>query len=135
MSTLRKAEISMEFVIFIGILLVFFIFFFGIIGIRTSDINESTVFTYAQDIADTIADEINIAARFEGYYREFYVPQKLINGKDYSVVFHLDLRMLEVKWDSKSVMSNLVTEDISGSISLGNKNRIKNENGVIIIES
>jgi len=133
MLTLRKAEISVEFVVFIGILLIFFVFFIGILGAKTRDTNESTVFTNAQSIADKIADEINIAARFGGYYREFYIPQRLVNGDDYSVTFYLNFRLVEVKWDGKNAMSNLVTENISGNISLGN-NKIRNENGVIIIE-
>jgi len=134
MLTLRKAEISVEFIIFVGILLIFFVFFFGIIGAKTRDINESTVFANAQSIADKIADEINIATRFEGYYREFYIPQKLVNGNTYSITFYKDLRLVEVKWDGKNVMSTLVTENISGSINLGS-NKIRNEGGVIIIES
>lgn len=134
MLTLHKAEISVEFVVFIGILLTFFVFFFGIIGAKTRDINESTVFANAQSIADKIADEINIATRFEGYYREFYIPQKLVNGNTYSITFYKDLRLVEVKWDGKNVMSTLVTENISGSINLGS-NKIRNEGGVIIIES
>jgi hypothetical protein len=133
MSTSQKAEVSVEFMIFVGILFVFFIFFFGIIGVKTRDINESTIFTDAQSVADKIADEINIAVRFEGYFREFYIPEKLVNGNIYSVVFHKGLRLVEVKWNGKSVMSSLVTENISGNISFGN-NRIRNEEGVIVIE-
>jgi hypothetical protein len=134
MLTLRKAEISVEFVVFIGILLIFFVFFFGIIGVKTRDINESTVFTNAQSIADKIADEINIATRFEGYYREFYIPEKLISGDNYSVTIHEGFRLVEIRWNGKNAMSNLVTENIDGEINLGN-NKIRNEGGVIIIES
>lgn len=134
MLTLRKGETSIEFLVFVGIILVFFVFFFGIIGSKTKEINESTLFYEAQSVADKIADEINIAARFEGYYREFSVPDSLVNRYNYSVVFHKDLRLVEVKWNSNSAMSSLVTKNISGNISMG-LNRIRNENGVIIIES
>lgn len=134
MFTSRKAEISIEFMVFVGIILVFFIFFFGIIGVKTKEINESTMFNDAQRISDRIADEINIAARFEGYYREFYLPKKLVNGDEYSVVFHKNLRLVEVKWDGHSVMSTLVTGNITGNIGT-EYNMIKNEKGVIIIES
>jgi hypothetical protein len=134
MLTSHKAEISVEFLVFVGIILVFFVFFFGIIGGKTKEINEVTLFNDAQNIADEIADEINIAARFEGYYREFQLPEKLVNGYNYSVVFHKELRLVEVKWNSNSVMSTLVTENITGNISSG-YNRLRNENGVIVIES
>lgn len=133
MLTSRKAEVSMEFLVFVGIILVFFVFFFGIIGGKTREINEATLFNDAQNIVDEIADEINIAARFEGYYREFSVPETLINGYNYSIVFHKDLRLLELKWNSSSVMSPLVTENITGNISYG-YNKIRNEDGVIVIE-
>ena len=133
MLTSRKAEVSVEFLVFVGIILVFFVFFFGIIGSKTREINQVTLFDNAQSIADEIADEINIAARFEGYYREFQLPENLINGYNYSVVFHKELRLVEVKWNGNSAMSTLVTENITGNVSRGH-NSLKNENGVIVIE-
>lgn len=134
MSTSHRGEVSIEFLVFVGIILIFFIFFFGIIGVKTKEINDSTVFNDAQKISDRVADEINIAARFEGYYREFYLPKKLVNGDDYSIIIHKDIRRVEVKWNDYSAMSTLVTEQISGDIE-PEYNRIRNENGVIIIES
>lgn len=134
MLTSRKAEISIEFVIFIGILLVFFIFFFGIIGFKTADINESSLYTNAQNIANKIANEINIAAGMEGYYREFSIPEKLVSGDNYSVNINVDYRFVQLLWNGKNVVSNLMTDQISGNITPGT-NRIKNEGGVVIIES
>ena len=107
MLTLRKAEVSVEFLVFVGIILVFFVFFFGIIGAKTKEINETTMFADAQKVADRIADEINIAARFEGYYREFYIPENLINGYNYSVVFHKEIRLEEVKWGNNEIHFDL----------------------------
>jgi uncharacterized protein (UPF0333 family) len=133
MLTSRKAEISIEFVVFIGILLVFFIFFFGIIGFKTADINESSLYTNAQNIANVIANEINIASGMEGYYRKFFIPESLVNGDNYSVNINNDYRIVQLTWDGRSVASNLMTDQISGNITPGN-NTIKNEGGVIIIE-
>lgn len=134
MSISRKAEVSIEFLVFIGIIFAFFVFFFGIIGVKTKEINEASLFDDAQKIADRIADEINIAARFEGYYREFYLPRTLINGENYSIIFHKEIRIVEVKWGDNSAMSSLVTRNISGELGV-DYNMIRNENGVIIIES
>jgi hypothetical protein len=134
MLTLRKAEISIEFVIFIGILLIFFIFFFGIIGFKTADINESSVFTNAQNIANKVANEINIASGMEGYYREFSIPEKLVSGDEYLVNINTDYRIVHLTWNGKSAISNLMTDQISGNVTPGT-NRIKNEGGVVIIES
>ena len=135
MLTLRKAEISIEFIIFIGILLIFSVFFIGIIGANTNDINESTVFANAQQISDSIANEINLATRIKGYYREFYLPEKLINGDEYSITINTNVRLVIVAWSEKNVISNLVTDQISGSATAGKNNRIRNEGGLIIIES
>ena len=133
MLTSRKAEISIEFVVFIGILLVFFIFFFGIIGFKTADINESSLYTNAQNIANEIANEINIASGMEGYYREFSIPERLVSGDNYSVNINNDYRIVQLAWDGRGVVSNLMTDQISGNITPGT-NRIKNEGGVIVIE-
>jgi hypothetical protein len=135
MLTLRKAEISIEFIVFIGILLVFSVFFIGIIGANTRDINESTLFTDAQKISDNIANEINTATRMIGYYREFYLPEKLVNGQNYSVEINTNFRLVIVKWNNKNVMSNIETEKVTGNVEPGKNNRIKNEGGLIIIES
>ena len=134
MLTSRKAEVSIEFLVFVGIILVFFVFFFGIIGGKTKEINEISLYSNAQSIADKVADEINIASRFEGYYREFRIPEKLLNGNNYTVIFHGDLRMIEVAWDGNNFMSTVDTQNVSGNISPG-INKIRNQNGVIIIES
>jgi hypothetical protein len=133
MLTLRKAEISIEFIIFIGILLIFSVFFIGIIGANVNDINESTIFASATNILDTVTSEINSASRIGGYYREFQIPEKLADGEDYNITIYNDLRMIKIEWDQgKNLMSNIQTNSIQGNISAGT-NTIKNENGVVKI--
>ncbi|MBN2203227.1 MAG: hypothetical protein JW700_03525 [Candidatus Aenigmarchaeota archaeon] len=134
MSTSRKGEMSLEFLVFIGIILVFFVFFFAIIGGKTKEINQATIYSDAQGIADKLSDEIGIAARFEGYYREFSLPQKLVNGENYSITLHMDLRLIEIKWGINSVMSTMMTDSITGNFSPG-INRISNVEGVLVVES
>ena len=134
MLTSRKAEISMEFIIFMGILLAFFVFYFGIIGVKIRDVNESRVFANAQDIVNQIAYEINTAARMEGYYREFIISQKLVDRNGYSVEIDKDARIVVIRWDGSNVISNIITDQISGNVSPG-LNRIRNQGGLIIIES
>jgi hypothetical protein len=118
---------------FIGILLVFFVFFAGIIGLNNQDINESTVFTSAGKILDTATSEINSASIIEGYYREFYIPEKLADGEDYNITIYNDLRMIKIEWNQgTNLMSNIQTNNTQGNISAGT-NTIKNENGVVKI--
>jgi len=135
MLKLQKAEASAEFMVFIGILLLFFVFFVGITGVSNKDIDESTVFTNAKNILDTVTNEINTAARIEGYYREFYIPEKLSNGESYSVTIYPSLRLVKIEWsEGKNLISNLITQDVQGEIKPG-KNKIKNDGGMVIIES
>jgi hypothetical protein len=133
MSTLQKAEVSTEFMVFIGILLVFFVFFVGIVGVNNRDIDESTVFTSAGNILDTVTSEINTASRIEGYYREFYIPEKLADGEDYNITIYNDLRMVEINWtQGKNLMSNIQTNNTEGNIVPGT-NTIRRENGMVKI--
>ena len=133
MLTLQKAEASIEFVIFIGILLVFFVFFIGISGVKLRDIDESTVFKNAENILNVITNEINTASRIEGYYREFYIPEKLVNGNDYNITIYKDLRMVKIEWnEGKNLMSNIQTNKTQGNITAG-INKIKREDGMVKI--
>lgn len=133
MLTLQKAEVSTEFMIFIGILLVFFVFFTGIIGVNNIDIDESTVYTNARNILDTVTNEINTATRIEGYYREFYIPEKLVSGDEYNITIYKTLRMVKIEWNGmKNLMNNIQTENIQGNVTPG-INKIQRENGIVKI--
>jgi hypothetical protein len=133
MSTLQKAEVSTEFMVFIGILLVFFVFFTGIIGVNNIDIDESTVFANARNILDIVTNEINTASRIEGYYREFYIPEKLVSGDEYNITIYTSLRMVKIEWNGmKNIMNNIQTENIQGNVTPG-INKIQRENGIVKI--
>lgn len=133
MLILRKSEASIEFVVLIGILLLFFVFFIGITGVNNRDISESTVFANARNILDTVTNEINTASRIEGYYREFFLPERLSNGEVYYITIYTNLRMVKIEWtNKKNIMSNIVTENVMGSVNPG-VNVIKNEKGIVKI--
>jgi hypothetical protein len=134
MLTLQKGEISIEFIALIGFILVIFTSMIIVIGLKNKDISDSMIYSDAQKIADTVASEINTAARIEGYYREFEIPRKIAGMENYSVNISTDFRFVQVKWDNKNEMSNIVTENVSGTINPG-LNKIRNEEGMIIIES
>jgi hypothetical protein len=136
MLTLRKAEVSTEFMVFIGILLVFFVFFVGIIGANNNDINDSTVFKNAENILNTVTNEINTASRIEGYYRNFFIPEKLIDGENYSITVYEDLRIVKIEWDNgKNIMNNIQTENVEGNVTPGNNNITRTDGVVKINES
>jgi len=133
MLTSQKAEASIEFMIFIGILLVFFVFFMGIIGVKRMDIDESTVYSNARNIINTVANEVNTASRIEGYYREFFIPERLADGETYNITLYPSLRIVKIEWnDGKNIFSYLQTENIQGNFTSGT-NKIKRSNGMVLI--
>jgi len=135
MSMSQKAEVSTEFIAFFAILLLFFVFFIGIIGINNRDISESTIYTNAGKILDTVTNEINTASRIEGYYRDFSIPEKLSDGENYSIVYYTDLRIIKIEWgQGKNIIENMDTNNVTGSIIAGD-NKIKNEYGEVKINA
>jgi len=136
MLTLRKSEVSIEFITLVGFILIIFVSVLVIVGLRYNDVSESIIFSEAQRIANLIANEINFAASMEGYYREFELPQKLVNNIEYSVSIDTDFRFVEVKWDGKNAVSNIITENVDGTVKPGLvRIKIKNDEGLVLIES
>jgi hypothetical protein len=134
MLILQKGEVSIEFVILIGIMLVIFTSMITVIGLKNNDITQSMIYSDAQRIADSVASEINTASRISGYYRKFEIPAKIAGIENYSVNYSTELRFVQVKWGNNNEMSNIVTDNVSGTINPG-INRIRNEGGMVIIES
>ena len=131
----RKSEASIEFMIFLGLLLVFFVFFIGIVGVNNNDIGESTVFASAGNILNTVANEINTASRIQGYYREFFIPERLSDGETYNITYDTNLRIVEIEWDrGRNVIENIITNNVTGNVSAG-YNRIENLDGRVSISA
>ena len=112
MLTLRKSEVSIEFISLVGFILVIFIIVLVVVGLKNKDVSEATVFSDAQRIANLVANEINFAASMEGYYREFTLSQKLVNNIDYNVSINTDFRFVEVKWNGKNERGEVVSSGI-----------------------
>ncbi len=134
MLTSRKSEVTIEFISLVGFLLIIFIIVLIVIGLKNNDISTSTIYSDAQRTSNLIANEINFAASIRGYYRVFEIPPKLVNNIEYSVSINTDFRLVEIKWDTKSVTSNIITNNVSGTINPG-VNKIKNDGGGVLIES
>jgi hypothetical protein len=134
MSTSQKGEVSLEFLILTGLILVIFASTVAVIGMRNQDIANTIKFSDAQTIADRVASEINMASRISGYYSEFTLPYKISDYENYSLSINKNLRFVQVTWGVNSRMSNIVTENVTGTPIPG-KNTIRNSEGVITIES
>ena len=134
MSTSQRGEVSLEFLLLTGMILVIFVSTVFVIGVRNQGISDSIRFTDAQNIVDRVASEINTAARVEGYYSNFMLPEKVSGVDNYSIIINNELRFVQISWEGNSRMSNIVTRNVTGSISPG-ENRISSSEGVVKIES
>ena len=81
-----KAQIIMEFIMLIGILLFMFILFLGVTGYQAREINKEKVELLGSDTVFMVQRELELAVNsLEGYHREFYLPTKL-NNLDYDIL-------------------------------------------------
>jgi hypothetical protein len=134
MSTLRKSEVSTEFMALVGFIIVIFISFVIVISLKNQSVSDQILFTDAQRVSDTLASEINFASSIEGYYREFDLPQSLQSSVSYSISVDNRSRYVKVVWGAYNVMSNIITGNVSGTARPG-LNTIRNNGGAIRIES
>ena len=132
MSTLRKSEVSTEFMALVGFIIVIFISFVIVISLKSQSVSDEILFNDAQKVSDTLASEINFASSIEGYYREFELPQTLQNSVIYNITVDTSFRYVKVAWGINNVMSNIITSNVSGIPKPG-LNRIRNNGGAITI--
>lgn len=123
-----KGQVSIEFMIFLSILLIILTILlwsnlslrYRMIGIKSN--------VEAQELCDKIAFEINSAIRAgEGYKRRFYLDETIYGSSGFDI-FVEDYSVF-IDWNDKSVTSSIITKNItSGSIQKG-WNTIENKNG------
>lgn len=81
----KRGQGAIEFTILLGVVLVFFILFFGVINLNRGQKAKENRDKLLQNLALDVRDEINIASgASEGYYREFVLPERVL-GADYTV--------------------------------------------------
>jgi len=123
-------QIGTEFMIFISILIFILMAFLWsnlslqnrLIGIKSN--------VEAQELCDNLAFEINAAVKAgDGYERSFFVEDSIYGASDFSV--SVANYSVFIDWNDKSVVSNIVTRDINGTMEKGRWNVIKNINGEI----
>jgi hypothetical protein len=85
----------------------------------------------AQTVSDQISSEINLALKAgDGYSRIFFLPKKLSNTFEYSIIVE-NYRVI-VRWDTSSVESTILTENVTGEFLKG-RNLIRNSGGVVYV--
>ena len=124
----RRAQLSMELMFAIGLLLFLTVVIIVVIGHRMSAVSSDKDIFLMKDLAFSIKGEIDIAYGVEsGYVRVFSVPE-LLDGKDYSV--SMQGNFLVVSLEGK--MFSLAVAPVNGSVQKG-MNVIRKDEGYVLL--
>lgn len=128
-----KGQISMEFITFLGVILVLFALASYAAVISSRDIAAENEVTDARRIASIVAYEINIAKEVgTGYSHRFSLPASLYGDSDYAVNLS-ENNFVSVLWKGRSYSLPVTAENITGIVKKG-PNTIRNVNGVIAFD-
>jgi hypothetical protein len=125
-----KGQSSVEFMVYIGILLIILSVFLWSSNSLQSRLNEVKIQNEAQQMCDKVAFEINTAVRSgNGYKRDFYMEKNFFGVSDFEI--NIDDYTVYLTWTNFSVISNIITKNITGTITQGRINSIENRGGII----
>jgi hypothetical protein len=118
--------------VYIGILLVILSVFLWSSNSLQSRLNEVKIQNDAQQLCDKVAFEINTAVRSgNGYKRDFYMEKSFFGVSDFNIT--VDYYTVYLTWNNFSVISNIITKNITGTITEGRINTIENRRGIIYV--
>lgn len=127
---IKKSQSSIEFIILVGFVLLFFIIFFLVIQINIGDKIKERKNLAVKEIAFAIQDEINLASKStDGYQRRFKIANK-IGEEDYYAKI-IDGIIYVKTSDGKNAIA-LPVSNVTGDILKGD-NLIRKENGGIYL--
>jgi hypothetical protein len=129
---LIRGQSGIEFAVFFGFLIFFFVIFSIEAADRTSAISRNRMDFDAEKVGGTAATNINIAFSVgDGYSAIFYLPYGLTDSNYTFVIFKPEQR-LEIDYGQNYFKTfPLLTSNITGNLTQG-MNKIKNSNGGII---
>jgi hypothetical protein len=127
-----KGQSSVEFMVYIGILLVILSVFLWSSNSLQSRLNDVKIQNEAQQVCDKVAFEINTAVRSgNGYKRGFFMEKNFFGVSDFEI--NIDDYTVYLTWNNFSVISNIITKNITGTITQGRINTIENRGGIIYV--
>ena len=130
MATKKKGQSAIEFVMLVGAVFFFFLIFLSVIQISNANKTNENKGLVLREITLTIQNEINLAAEsIDGYYREFYIPEKIL-GSDYEINVTEGIVYVRTL-DNKHALV-LPTAEVNGNARLGD-NIIRKENGQVFL--
>lgn len=128
-----KGQAALEFLVYVSIVaLIMIIFLWNSISLQNQSIH-TKIDSDAKKICDTVAYEINSAARSgDGYNRKFFIP-KSFSGINNFTIEVVDYSVF-IDWESKSVICNIITKNVTNTTSINKGfNFIENKNGNIYV--
>jgi uncharacterized protein (UPF0333 family) len=134
----RRAQISMEFMLFCAIGLLLMITFLSLVNSWQSNLNDRKEILLVKDLAYSIQSEIYLASVVEdGYSRTFTIPKKL-EGINYSVYIYNETLKIYLE-NSERFEMQIKFPEVTGILwSEGETSRvftIRKENGEIYLNA
>ncbi len=131
---MRKAQSTVEAMIILAILLIFFTSIFAYSSSIEKDVWRNSESVYARDLCDNVGWSINqIYQAGEGAISFVYLPEKLPGNVDYNLTIYPEQQLIEIRWLTKRYFTILLTSNVTTSITLepGRLN-ITNDGGIIL---
>ncbi|MEM5815278.1 MAG: hypothetical protein QXD89_02210 [Candidatus Aenigmatarchaeota archaeon] len=124
-------QVSFEFITLLVLIILSFTFVFYFSLDYFQELNKRKIFYAAQNIADDIAKEIDVAVKVgSGYSRVFYIEEKILGYIDYEIIYLP--YTVKIKWDNNYIESKTLAKEIVGKVENG-KNFIRNIGGQIYV--
>jgi len=130
----RNAQVSLELLILIGMLLLFFA---AVIQVRAVKVQEARALQ-AEGEAWKILLEVSqvmntVVVLGEGARKELFLPDT-VGGFDYAIAYDsFNYRYVSLSWNEADLSVPVITTRIFGSLNKG-KNVVKFEDGAVVIE-
>lgn len=112
MKKFRRAQISFEFMLTLGFLIIVFLVMMTYFNAKTSEASDLKTYLDGKRICEAVANNINIVLQEgDGYYKNFSIPEDVYWGHNYSLV--LCQNQVYINWGTGSYYSNVFTADIN----------------------
>lgn len=126
----KKSQSSLEFIILIGAMLLFFIALSSTFQQNIAEKTKAKRNLEIQDLALAVQDEINLASSStDGYERTFVIPEKLIN-LEYNIT--LTQKFVYIVTENEKHAMALPIQNVTGQIQKGS-NIIRKQNGIVLM--
>lgn len=111
---MRKAQVSMEFVLLMSFMILAFTVVFVVVQQKASEIQNNITGNQAEEISNIMKNEVEMAhLATNGYKREFWIPD-YINGEPYTLKIN-DYSEMVINYKDQTYVLFLVT-NITGGI-------------------